>query len=171
MSWHSGGVTASKPHDLARTILSQPPFGRPTYRALTAEDGPPAPGFMVSAATPTTSDARLAASAPGIRWLVAFMNYTARDVSGLTGDLTGTEVAILPGAVFGAVGSVRPEGAPFDVLIAAEMVREEMPEPVWPADSAGMERMVLDALFTPSLPTQEDPAKYTGPFAWETPQG
>lgn len=126
---------------------------------------------MVTAATPTTSDARLAAAAPGARWLIAFMNYTARDVSGLTGDLTGTEVAILPGAVFGAVGSFRPEGAPFDVLIAAEMVREEMPDPVWPADNAGMEAMVLEALFTPTPPSTEDPSKYLGPFAWEMPQG
>ncbi|WP_029251809.1 hypothetical protein [Paraoerskovia marina] len=164
-------MTASTPHDLARTILAQPPYGRPTYRALTAEDGPPAPGFMITAATPTTSDPQLVAAVPGIRWLVAFMNYTARDISGLTGDLTGSEVAVLPGAVFGAVGSFRPEGAPFDVLVAAEMVREPMPDPVWPADNAGMERMVLEALFAPSLPSTEDPAKYTGPFAWETPQG
>ncbi|GIJ00014.1 hypothetical protein CLV28_0985 [Sediminihabitans luteus] len=157
------------PENLARRILDQPAWTRPSYRALSAYDGPVPPGFVVTAAIPTSADIRVAASNYGVRYVVAFMNQTARYLADFTDDPTGTEVAVLPGAVFAAAGSLRPPGLDFDVLIAVEMLREPGPEPEWPAENHLIEQMILDDLASTEPFVKRDCARFSGPIDVEVP--
>ncbi|WP_148061541.1 hypothetical protein [Cellulomonas sp. PhB143] len=156
--------TVREAQDAARMVLSRPPYRRPSYRALTARDPLPPEGFVVTQAVPTTSDVRVVAGQRGVRYVVAFMNQTARDVSAISPDPTSTEVAVLPGAVFGAAGSFRPYGATYDVLIAVELLREPGPEPGWPAENAAIEAMISEALLRPGLPSPIGRERYLGPL-------
>lgn len=144
--------------NLVETLSRLPASPGITYRGMS---GPvPHTATTVSAVMPTSADPRVASENFTAERLVAFVTITGRFIAPLSRHPDEQEIAILPGTLLLAAGSVAVPGLVNNVVLLAETGNA----PGLPKDSAEVRQVVIqqvtDALARPAV-TVHSPGRFT----------